>query len=249
MREGAVLKVFLRFLLILNMMPIPVIAFSAADNLVSRMPDLYSYSFTERQISEELPTSQSDQELAGAFSSYLVGQTDMLEILSDDDPPQSLVTDAEQASMDQFKQMLDRTTLGAGVALILVLILSIFLLYHDFKYELRESYKWSWLFYLVYGIITGVAILVPVTRDLLRQWLFLGPWPEEGILAQLVDRTFFNHYILFRYLISLAMMLLFGFLVWNVTKSRRIFRQQPQVIYHRAYQDHSHQTRRKRGGW
>lgn len=249
MREGAVLKVFLRFLLILNMMLIPVIAFSAADNLLSRMPDLYSYSFTERQISKELPTSQSDQELAGAFSSYLAGQTDMLEILSDDDPPQSLVTEEEQASMDQFKQTLDRTTIGAGVALILVLILSIFLLYHDFKYELRESYKWSWLFYLMYGTVTVALTLAPMTREFLVRQLFLEPWPIEGVLAQLVDRTFFNHYILFHYLISLVMMLLFGFLVWNVTKSRRIFRQQPQVIYHRVYQDHSHRTNRKRGVW
>lgn len=243
------LKVFLRFLLILNMMLIPVIAFSAADNLLSRMPDLYSYVFTERQIADEIPTSQTDQGLAGAFSRYLTGQTDILELLSDNDPPQSLMTEAEQASLDQFKQVLDRTTLGAGIALFLVLVVSIFLLYHDFKYELRESYKWSWLFYLVYGIVTMALILVPMTREFVVQLLFLGPWPKEGVLTQLLDRTFYNNYILFHYLISVAMMLLLGFLVFNVTKARRLFRQQPQVIYHRAYHEHSRQTSRKRGGW
>lgn len=229
--RNLVLKKFFRMLLLLLILIIPLTSYFAADNLITRMPDLYTYEFTAREVSDAMELSHTDKELGQLFAGYMTGQSDELVILNYTTEEETILTRAEQQSLAYFKNLLDKILIAAGTCLLGMLLIYFILLNQDWKEEIRSAYKWSFLVYLIFGAATFGLYYIPITRDLFLETLFLHPWPADGVLSTLIDHQFILHWLLLRTGIALVIMIVMGLITWRITKTRRMFEHRMVTSY------------------
>jgi uncharacterized membrane protein len=225
MQGGAdYLRVLNRIFMVLIIIMIPLISVTVVGNIMTRLPDIYSYEFTKSQIPGEIGLEATAEELSALFSDYLTGDVSEFQIISDYQGREKAVfTTEEQIGMQNIKKILDRSAVAAIIMCLLTGGLVYYFVYRRQKERLRNGFRISVILYL---LIWG-GLIISANSDigwlLLQQGLFAGGFDAEGVLGMLLAGSFIKTWLLFNIVGSAVVMLIIGTAISKVTKERRMF--------------------------
>lgn len=218
------MKILNLIVTIILVISIPVSIICLANNLTTRMPDLYQYELKSTQILNDLTVDKNEDEMGQFFSDYMLGRSEKFQIeYQFGDNTDKLFTPNEQKTMLKYKQTSNSIFLVGIVALLLALV-SYFLLYkQNLKILLRKTFfNASILFTLLIGLISLAAFLPPLIKI---QYAYLFDYEIKTflVLPKLLPETFFMHSALTTVVISVIIMIIVWYFTWKITKPRRIF--------------------------
>lgn len=218
------MKIVNLVLTIIIIISTPIAIISLANNLTTRMPDLYQYEFKSTEILGELSIEKSEDEMGQFFSEFMTGKTEKFQIVYQfGDNTDNLFANNEQITMTKLKRTSDKI-LGLGIIALILSLISYFLLYkQNLKILLRKTFlKVSALFAVLIGIITLGAFISPVIDSVYR-FMFNYEIKSFMALPKLLPTSFFVHSLLTTAVISIIGMLILWYFTWKITKPRRIF--------------------------
>ncbi|MBK5246566.1 MAG: hypothetical protein JJE49_04760 [Peptostreptococcaceae bacterium] len=218
------MKIVNLILTIILVISIPVSIICLANNLTTRMPDLYQYELKSTEILNDLAVEKNEDEMGQFFSDYMLGKTEKFQIeYQFGENTDNLFTSDEQKTMEKFKSS-SNLILFAGLIALFFSLVSYFLIYkQNLKALLRRTFlKAAILFAAFVGAITLATCLSPLIKI---QYAFLFDYEIKTflVLPKLLPESFFIHSALTTVGISIIMMLIIGYFTWKITKSRRIF--------------------------
>ena len=203
---------------------IPIAIICLANNLTTRMPDLYQYEFKSTEILGDLSVAKNEDEMGQFFSEFMMGKTQKFQIeYQFGDNTDNLFSNNEQNTMGKFKSV-NNAILLAGIVALILAITSYFLLYkQNLKILLRRTFsKTLILFATLISFITIGAFVSPLIGS---EYAFLFNYKIKSFMAlpKLLPKSFFIHSILATVAISIIIMLILWYFTWKITKPRRIF--------------------------
>jgi len=216
-----ILNLILAIILVISM---PVSIICLANNLTTRMPDLYQYELKSTEVLSDLSVEKNEDEMGQFFSEYMLGKTQKFQIeYQFGDNTDKLFTHNEQNSMEKFKS-LSNVILFTGLVALFFSLVSYFLLYkQNLKMLLRRTFsRGAVLFGVFIGAITLATLLSPLIKI---QYALLFDYKIKSylVLPKLLPKSFFMHSALTTVGISIIIMLIFWYFTWKITKPRRIF--------------------------
>jgi hypothetical protein len=218
------MKIVNLVLAIIIIISTPIAIISLANNLTTRMPDLYQYEFKSTEILGTLAIERSEDEMGQFFSEFMTGKTEKFQIVYQfGDNTDNLFTNNEQITMTKLKRTSDEI-LGVGIIALILFLISYFLLYkQSLKILLRKTFlKVVVHFSILITIITLCAFTSPLIDSAYR---FIFNYEIESFMAlpKLLPTSFFVHSLLTTVIISIIGMLILWYFTWKITKPRRIF--------------------------
>src|SRR5665648_802891 len=216
-----IVNLILTIILVISM---PVSIICLANNLTTRMPDLYQYELKSTEVLSDLSVEKNEDEMGQFFSEYMLGKTQKFQIeYQFGDNTDKLFTHNEQNSMEKFKS-LSNVILFTGLVALFFSLVSYFLLYKkNLKMLLRRTFfMLVFLFCFFIGAIT-LATLLSLLIKIQYALLFDYKIKSYLVLPKLLPKSFFMHSALTTVGISIIIMLIFWYFTWKITKPRRIF--------------------------
>lgn len=218
------MKIVNLILTIILVISVPVSIICLANNLTTRMPDLYQYEFKSTEILKDLSVEKNEDEMGQFFSEFMLGKTQKFQIeYQFGDNTDNLFTHDEQNTMEKFKSM-SNTILFTGLVALLFSLVSYFLLYkQNLKMLLRRTFSRSTIIFAAsVGAITLATFLSPLIKI---QYALLFDYELKTFLAlpKLLPKSFFIHSALATVVLSIIAMMLLWYFTWKITKPRRIF--------------------------
>ncbi|MDD2215213.1 MAG: DUF1461 domain-containing protein [Eubacteriales bacterium] len=209
------MRLLLRVLFAVLIFCLPVFSILAAENLICRAPDLYTYEFTKTQITREARIGVSERDLGEFFSDYFLGKKEEFSYITEyQDREQDLFNLRESNVMRNIRELLNHLTLFMfGVVLITIAAYWI-LLHYNRKEGIRLAFKWSLVFYGILWVTFGL-ILFP--------WAPFKSLETEDLLLRLITSGFITDWFLAGIFISAVVMGILGSITWKLTKPRRMF--------------------------
>lgn len=212
------------FALLIILLPIAILTLSG--NGVLRTSGAYAYHFNDSEAISQIDSSLSSTELGKEFAAYFNSlENKELQIYEQNgDFQDPMFDDVEILAMRRARVFLWWTLIGGVVALVSVIVIYIYLRLWGDKHSLR-----------VCGLAaSGVSLISVVAKALLvnnpdfRAGLYskyigvaLNP---ESTLSILLGSPMEKTYILFSSIISVALILLFTYINFEVTKERGMFK-------------------------
>jgi len=218
------MKIVNLILAIILVISIPVSIICLANNLTTRMPDLYQYELKSTEALNDLSVEKNEDEMGQFFSEYMLGKTQKFQIeYQFGDNTDNLFTPDEQKTMEKFKSS-SNVILFTGLVALLFSLTSFFLLYkQNLKMLLRRTFsRAAIIFAASVGAITLATFLSPLIKI---QYALLFDYEIKSflVLPKLLPKSFFIHSALTTVGISIIIMLILWYFIWKITKPRRIF--------------------------
>jgi len=218
------MKIVNLILTIILVISVPVSIICLANNLTTRMPDLYQYEFKSTEILKDLSVEKNEDEMGQFFSEFMLGKTQKFQIeYKFGDNTDNLFTHDEQNTMGKFKSM-SNTILFTGLVALLFSLVSYFLLYkQNLKMLLRRTFSRAVIIFAAsVGAITLATFLSPLIK---MQYALLFDYELKTflVLPKLLPKSFFIHSALATVVLSIIAMMLLWYFTWKITKPRRIF--------------------------
>jgi hypothetical protein len=209
------MRLLLRVLFAVIIFCLPVFSILAAENIICRAPDLYTYEFTKTQIAREARIGVSERDLGEFFSDYFLGKKKEFSYITEyQDKEQDLFNIRENNVMSNIRKLLNQLTLFMlGVVLITIAAYWV-LLHYNRKEGIRLAFKWSLVFYGVLWVTFGL-ILFPRTP--------FKSLETEDLLFSMITSGFITDWFLAGIFISAVIMIIMGSITWKLTKPRRMF--------------------------
>src|SRR5665648_167043 len=216
-----ILNLILAIILVISM---PVSIICLANNLTTRMPDLYQYELKSTEVLSDLSVEKNEDEMGQFFSEYMLGKTQKFQIeYQFGDNTDNLFTPDEQKTMEKFKSS-SNLILFTGLAALLFSLVSYFLLYkQNLKMLLRRTFSRAAVLFGAFIVaITLATFMSPLIKI---QYAFLFDYEIKSflVLPKLLPESFFIHSALTTVGISIIIMLILWYFTWKITKPRRIF--------------------------
>lgn len=218
------MKVLVRVFIAALILSIPVVSILAAENLICRAPDLYTYEFTRSQILNEINTGISDKEMGEFFSDFMLGKESEFSLIDETaDRPGELFNSSEADVMDKVRYIMNYLTYILVFAFLLLIIALWILMNRRLKQEVRKAFKWCWLNYIVIWLFFASALYFHKIRAMVFSWISIERFGDESLLLQLINAQFIRDWFFTGFGISFIFMAIIGSVIWRITKPRRIF--------------------------
>ena len=218
------MKIVNLILTIILVISIPVSIICLANNLTTRLPDLYQYELKSTQVLNDLSVEEKEDEMGQFFSDYMLGKSKKFQIeYQFGDNTDNLFSSNEQQTMEKFKS-LSNLILFTGLIALFFALVSYFLIYkQNLKILLRQTFSNSAIFFVV--LISGITLATFLSPLIKIQYAYLFDYEIKTFLAlpKLLPESFFMHSALTTVGISIIIMLIVWYFTWKITKPRRIF--------------------------
>ena len=216
-----IVNLILTIILVISM---PVSIICLANNLTTRMPDLYQYELKSTEVLSDLSVEKNEDEMGQFFSEYMMGKTQKFQIeYQFGDNTDNLFASDEQQSMEKFKSS-SNVILFTGLVALFFSLTSFFLLYkQNLKMLIRRTFSRAAIIFAAFvGAITLATFLSPLIKI---QYAFLFDYEIKPflVLPKLLPKSFFIHSALTTVGLSIIIMLILWYFIWKITKPRRIF--------------------------
>lgn len=215
----SIYKIFLAILVIC----IPIASILAAGNIVLRIPDLYVYEFTNAQITNEINLGITDEELGGFFSDYMLMKKDNFDLYAEfRDREQSVFGTGEQIAMENARELLNKTLIGLGITILILVILYWLVLSKKLKPELRTTFKGGVIIFGLIGVISIILFKLPVSETIVQS-IFVYNFGGDDVLPLMLTRKFAGDGLTAVLIASMVILAIIGSVTWKLTKPRRMF--------------------------
>jgi hypothetical protein len=129
----------------------------------------------------------------------------------------------EGISMERFRIVLNESALLLG-ALFLLLILFVFLfLRFDLKQEIRSAYQLSFGAFSIFWITAGILLSVRGLQRMVGRLINVDELGVDSLLLKIATPEFVSHGLIAIMLLSLVFMGIIGYVIYKLTKPKRIF--------------------------
>lgn len=201
---------------------IPVTSIVTAVNVIFRPPDFYAYEFQKIQNDDEVMGKISEQDVAEFFSDFMWGKEKTFSYNpSTEAQDAGLFTINEQIIMEEVRRNVNRITLVGGVAVLTVLGVCLYFRNTKEKQLLREAYKYSIIFYGIFG--TAIGILLELNQITDFHWISSEAFRGDDILSKIVTEVFVRDAFWVGIGISALLMGIIAYVIWKISKPRRMF--------------------------
>lgn len=218
------MKLINRILAGLLIIIIPFAAIAVSTNILTRLPDIYAYEFTKSRVTEEIDLTAKPTELANLFSSYLMGKTKELQLVSEyQGREQQVFTMRDQIGMYNIKEKLDRMLIASVLAFFMGCFLVYWLKRKGEKERVRTASKYGFAFYLLFWMWTLIAQTIGFFGGTLQRLIFGSGFDSESVLGMLLSNGFFQTFMLFNFISASVILFVIGKLIWKFTEERRMF--------------------------
>ena len=218
------MKALVRILFAALILCIPVISVLAAENLVSRAPDLYTYEFTSSQVLHENNLSVNEKELGDFFSDYMMGKEKQFTYIADhNEREQGLFNNNEIIIMEKGRNLLNMLTYVLAAAILISIVALSVMIHFGLREKVRWAYRWSWVLYAAMWLGSAMVIAMPSLNNWMSKWISEESLGVDSFLLKLITPEFVKYWLLADIGISLLFMVLIGSVIWKVSKSKRIF--------------------------
>lgn len=218
------MNVFDRILFIVIAVCIPVITVFGAVNVVLRMPDLYTYEFTNKEITKEIDLGIKDEELGQFFSDFMTDSKKPFSLVAEyADREQQVFSKNEQLSMENMRKLLNNSLFIIGGALVLAVGSYWILLMKKYKYELRVAFKGGIAVFAALQVMIYILFFMNVSRAFFYNLIFTGTFGKDDALPHMLTQHFGNLSVFASSAVAIVFMIILASLTWRLTKPRRMF--------------------------
>lgn len=204
---------------------IPVAVMYAGDNVLLRTTALYNYHLNSTEVLSEEMVYAENEDVAKLFSDYMMGKTDEFRMKEDlEYMPQELFNEKDALTVNNIRDTLDKEAYAAGIILILILGIYIYLCRKKEKDLLLRNYFYSIIGFAVLGIIDTLTVAVRPLRQVIHGDLSSFNFPKDDLLIKIMDTSFMWRYSLFSMLIAAIMMGIGLYITLAVAGRHHMFR-------------------------
>ncbi|MGI6751955.1 MAG: hypothetical protein ACOX4U_04965 [Anaerovoracaceae bacterium] len=202
---------------------IPIFSIIGASNLIFRAPDLYKHEFEKQLVVEEIDIRNHEERLAQSFSQYMRGKEETFSFTLSAEEDENLFTANDQQTMEKLRSFLNVLSVIGGVAALCILVSCLFFRAKGEKPILRSAYRYS---LIVFGMsIAAFGVLLEVDGGRVMGLHLAAPaiFGEGDLLPRLITGEFTRGAFLAGCLFSGLIMAILGYIIWKISKPRRMF--------------------------
>ncbi|MEI8217092.1 MAG: hypothetical protein WCF96_08325 [Eubacteriales bacterium] len=213
-----------RLLVFLLSISISLTAILAAENLITRFPDIYVYEFNKTQVLDQIELVYDEQELGDLISNYLFEKTDEFQITAEYKGRElEVFSNLDQISMDKLRGTLNVHLLIALVSLLASAGMVYIMIRRGWKIYVRKAYNYALGIFSSFWVVIEISYLTGSLANIINRYISLGINDNERVLGNLLNNGFLGDWIWFTLIASAVFMIAIRLVIWKFTKERRMF--------------------------
>ena len=213
-----------RVLLVIMIICLPITSMIVSTNVLFRLPDFYEYAFAKEEQALDAALPVKPDRMSEIISRFMQGRDDEFSLPVEDLGEESeFFSMNEQIVMAGVRGLLNRVTIMGALAAVLLLF-ACWRLWHEGQHaELRRNWRYSIILFGIMATALGVLREWEASREYLASILLAQRLRSDDTLLLYLTESFAESAFWFCLGISTVLMLVFSYILFRITKPRRMF--------------------------
>ena len=218
------MKKSLLILFVLNILVLSVIPVLGAANLVARMPDFYAYELRDTELLTQHDIGLSEDDLSKFLANFLNGQGQSFSLVAEwQGESKELFSIYEDILMNHVRSYLGQSLYVLGGSIFFATLVTILFKKQGKNQAIRLSYQFSYIPFGLIWLVASVSLSINGADQRIASYFSGNHMEQDSLLAEIATPGFFSHAMVVVLGISLILSVLIGYVLFTITKPKRIF--------------------------